>query len=74
MNNLIRFNGDKHTKEDVLAFLVEHFEQEIIYRARNKEDITSLAEAINEVEKAFDQLSILYDPKSAEQEQTNQAA
>lgn len=70
---LRRFNGDVHTKEAVSNYLVEHFKSEIIRRALLKEDVTSLADAILELEKGFEQLAIDYGIKEQSKQITTQA-
>jgi len=74
MENLLqRFNGDPHTKEAVLSFIADHLEKEIIRRARLGEDVKSLAEAINEVVRAFDKLEMEYGIQTPKPKETNQA-
>lgn len=74
MDLLRQFTGDYHTKNAVLAYLQDYLEQEIIIRARKGEDVRSLAEAINEIYKAFDNLDIQYGIKQKQNEQVNEAS
>jgi len=74
MENLLkRFNGDPHTKEAVLSFIADHLEKEIVKRARAGLDVKSLAEAINEVLRAFDELENQYGIQTPKPKETNQA-
>lgn len=57
---LRRFNDDKATKESLQMFLVEFFREKIIERAMEKKDVSSLADAIGELERGFEQLAIEY--------------
>jgi hypothetical protein len=60
---LPRFNADYHTKQAVLAFVVDHLKERIIENALAKKSTEGLADAIIEIEKAFEQLNELYDIK-----------
>jgi hypothetical protein len=58
---LPRFNADYHTKDAVLNFIKEYLKERIIENALAKKSTEGLADAIIEVEKAFEELSELYD-------------
>ena len=74
MQELLRqFNGDEQTKNAILSYCVKYFENNIILQAREGKDVKSLAEAINQLEKAFEQLSIDYDVKQRPTEEINQS-
>ena len=73
MEILKRFNDDVNTKEVLLAYFIEYFESKIIERAKEKKDVSSLADAIIELEKAFDQLNIDFNAKHKATEEVNQA-
>lgn len=60
-------------REAVKAYFIAYFEQEIIKTAREGKPVGDLAEAINKLEGAFNQLSIELDVKPEQTEQTNQA-
>lgn len=72
MDLLRVFNGDYHTKEALLEFFIGYFEEEIIKRAKAKEPVESLAEALNELPKAFDKLKQIYEPPTPIKETTSQ--
>lgn len=57
---LRRFNGDVHTKEAIVEYLTNHLKEKIIERALLKQNTDSLADAIIELEKGFEQLAIDY--------------
>lgn len=74
MHNLLhRFNLDVHTKAAVLAYFTEYFEMEIVKKAREGESVEVMAQAIVQLEKAFDQLTIDLDAKPEPETPTNQA-
>jgi hypothetical protein len=73
MDTLRRFNGDEATKSELLEYLIAHFQKKIIERAIQKEDVESLADAIIEVKKAFEQLEVDYGIKPKQTEATNDA-
>lgn len=61
MDDLLRrFNGDKHTKEALLAYCTAFFETQIVIRAKEKQSVEGLADALIELERVFDQLEIDY--------------
>jgi hypothetical protein len=67
-NQLRQFNGDIHTKEAVLTYCVEFFERQLINRAYEGKDVKSLADAVQELKGAFEQLSIDYGIKQPPKE------
>ena len=60
---LSQFNNDFHTKEALIAFIVNHLETRIVENAIAKLPVASLADAIIELKKAFEELSLAYDIK-----------
>ena len=58
---LLQFNADIQTKEALKLYLIEHFEREIIAEVLEGKDVKALGEAINKLNKAFEQLAIDYD-------------
>lgn len=70
---LARFNGDKHTKEAVFVYFTQYFEGQIVKRAKEKQPVESLADAIVELEKAFEQLSIDYAAPKLPSEVSNES-
>lgn len=73
MDKLRLFNGDKQTKEEVLNFLIDYFQDKIIERAMEKKNVESLADAIIEVRNAFNQLDINYAEHIKQKPPTNTA-
>jgi hypothetical protein len=62
---LSRFNGDPHTKEALINFMEAHFHSRIIENAIAKLPTDSLADALIEVKKAFEEIESIYDIKQA---------
>lgn len=73
MEILRRFNDDKATKEALKEYLVGYFKDAIIERALRKQSVESLADAITELEKGFEQLAIDYELPKQNNEQVNPA-
>ena len=73
MDNLRQFNGDKRTKEDLLNYIITFLEDRIVEKAYKKESVESLADAGNEIRKAFDQLDLDFEVKVKNDEPTNEA-
>ncbi len=67
------FNGEKNTKQDVLNYCISYFEEQIIDRAYKGHDVKSLADAVVEIKKAFEQLDLDYAIKQKETTPTNEA-
>lgn len=73
---LRQFNGDRDTKAALLSYLIGFFEEAIIKRARAKQDVkslASLADAILELERGFEQLEIDYGIKKEPKPTINEA-
>lgn len=62
---LNNFNSDFHTKEALLDFIKGHLHERIIENAIKKLPVESLADAIIEIEEAFETLKDLYDTQQA---------
>jgi hypothetical protein len=74
MESLLRqINGDVQTKEALLKYLTGFFEEEIIRRALQKQSVESLADAILELKKGFDQLNLDYGIKTTPTKPVNEA-
>lgn len=71
--NIRRFNGDKNTKKDILDFCVAYFNARILEEAYKGGSVTSLAQAVNELKNAFDQLDIEYAIPTQQPKQDNEA-
>lgn len=67
---LSRFNADAHTKEVLKDFLRTFFEQKIVEKAYNNEDVRPAAEAIKLLELAFDEIEYEYGIKDAKTVET----
>ena len=59
-DNLRRFNGDKHTKEDVQKYIISYLEERLIKYAYAGQPVEAIAEAALIVKGAFEQLDIDY--------------
>ena len=73
MDILRRFNGDKHTKESVLDYVINFIDQQILESAYKGEDVKDLAKAGNGIRRAFAQLDIDYEVTIKPKESINSA-
>ena len=72
-NNVRQFNGDKRTKKDILDYCIDYFNTRILEEAYKGGSVTSLAQAVTELQKAFAQMDIDYAISTPTPEQTNEA-
>ena len=72
-NNVRQFNGDKNTKKDILDYCIEYFNKRILEEAYKGGSVTSLAQAVIELQKAFEQMEIEYAISTPEPKQVNEA-
>lgn len=74
MSQLLRmFYNDKNTKEEVHAYLVDFLKEEGVRKLFDKEDTAGVAEAKEMIDKAFDNLEVLFASKSAPKNINNEA-
>ena len=73
MKSLIEFYQDTDTKNNVHNYLVEFFKEEAVRRLVNREDAVALADAIDLTDKAFENMELLFSPKSEGKEIKNEA-
>jgi len=71
--SLQSFHSNKDTKNEVYNYLVAYLEKEAIRRVFDKEDVTAVADAKEIIDKAFDNLDILFDKKAETKEPINQS-
>ena len=67
------FWNDKETKENVYNYLVEFCKETAIKKVFGKEDAVAVGEAKEIIDKAFEHLDNLFEPKVKEKEQVNEA-
>jgi len=73
MKSLREFYNDHDTRDNVHNYLVEYLEQEAIKKVFAKEDVSAVAEAKEMIDKAFENLSVIFEPKVEKKEITNEA-
>ncbi len=69
--HLQRFNQDVNTRESVRAYFIAYFEAQIVKTAREGKEVASLAQALNNVDDAFNQLAIDFNVKPEPTEGTS---
>ena len=73
MKSLIEFYQDTDTKNNVHEYLVQFFKEEAVRKLMNREDAVALADAMELTDKAFENMDILFSPKSEGKEVINEA-
>lgn len=76
MKSLQEFYNDKDTKENVLAYLIDFLEKEAIKKVFDKEsfeEISAIGSAKEVIEKAFDNMDLMFQTKVNKKEVINEA-
>ena len=60
-------------RNDVKTYLIDFLKVQAIEKAFNKEDTSAVAEAKEVLDKAFENLEVLFSPQVKEKEQVNEA-
>jgi hypothetical protein len=71
--SLRAFWNDKGTKQDVYNYLIEFLQATAINKVFKKEDTTAVGEAKEILDKAFENLDNLFEPKASKKEPINQS-
>jgi hypothetical protein len=64
MKSLTEFYQDKDTRENVREYLLQFYKEEAVRMLMNREDAVALADATELLNKAFENMDILFSPKS----------
>lgn len=70
---LRQFNGDVHTKNDLIEFAMAVINEEALQMMYDRKDVAHIADAKILIEKIFDKLETTYGVQPREKEVTNQA-
>ena len=70
---LRQFNGDYHTKELVIAFIMDFINEEALRLMYEKKDVSHIADAVHLINKSFEHLENIYGIKEQKPTSTNQA-
>jgi len=73
MKSLLSFYNDKDTKENVYNYLIDYLEKEAVKRVFDREDVSAIADAKEVIDKAFDNLEVLFNKKAEKKESINEA-
>lgn len=73
MKSLQEFYQDKHTRENVHSYLIDFLKEEAIRKVFDKEDVSAVAEAKEMIDRAFENMDIIFKPKLETKEQINEA-
>ncbi|MCK9371042.1 hypothetical protein M0R04_14115 [Candidatus Dojkabacteria bacterium] len=73
MKSILEFYQDTDTKNNVHEYLAQFFKEEAVRRLMNREDAVALADATDMLNKAFENMEVLFAPKSEGKEIKNEA-
>jgi len=73
MKSLQEFYQDTDTKNNVHEYLIQYLKDEAVRRLMDREEPYAVADAKEVIDKAFDNLELLFSPKVKEKEQVNGA-
>lgn len=73
MKSLQEFYQDKDTRENVHSYLIDFLKEEAVRKIFDKEDVSAVAEAKEMIDKAFENMDVLFLPKLEAKEQKNEA-
>ncbi len=71
MQTLKDFYLNEFMRNDVKTYLIDFLKTQAIEKTFAKEDVTGIADAHETINKAFENLEILFSPKSEVKEQKN---
>lgn len=63
MLSLQEFYKDKETRENVHEYLIQFLREEGVRKIFDKQDVNAVAEAKEIIDKAFENMSLLFSPK-----------
>jgi len=73
MKSLQEFYYDTDTKNNVHEYLIQYLKDEAVRMLMDREEPYAVADAKEVIDKAFDNLELLFSPKVKEKEQINGA-
>jgi hypothetical protein len=68
-----QFNGDRNGKKEILDYVLNFLNKRILEEAYRGGDVKSLAGAVTELKKAFDQMDIDYAIPTKQEKPINEA-
>ncbi len=71
--SLQEFYQDIETRNNVHLYLIEFLKEEGVRMLMDKEDTKGIAEAKEFIDKAFENMDLLFSPKVGKKEQVNEA-
>lgn len=71
--SLQEFYNDRDTKDNVHAYLLQFFQEEAVRRLMNREDAIALADATDMLDKAFENMEVLFSPAVNKKKQLNES-
>lgn len=73
MRSIQEFYQDTDTKNNVHEYLIQYLKDEGIRKLFAKEDVSAVAEAAEMIDKAFEHMDTIFQPKPQEKEIINPA-
>ncbi len=71
MSSILEFHQDKDTRDNVHSYLIDFLKEEAIRKIFDKEDVGGVAEAKEMIDKAFDNMDVMFKSKLPTKEQVN---
>lgn len=71
--SLLEFYQDTDTKNNVHSYLVDFLKEEAVRKVFDRENVESVAEAKEMIDKAFENMDVIFKPKQENKPQINEA-
>lgn len=71
--SLQEFYQDTTTRDNVHSYLIDFLKEEAVRKIFDKEDVSAVAEAKEMIDKAFENMDVIFSPKLQVKTQTNEA-
>ncbi len=71
--SLLEFYQDTDTKNNVHSYLVDFLKEEAVRKVFDRENVESVAEAKEMIDKAFENMDVIFKPKQEYKPQINEA-
>lgn len=73
MTSLLEFYQNEDMRNNVYEYLVQFLKDEVVRLAFEEKEVNGVVLAKNSIDNAFENMDILFSPKSKEKEITNEA-
>lgn len=73
MKSLLEFYQDTETRNNVQNYLIDYLKEEALRKLFDKEDVSAVAEAKEMIDKAFENMDVIFQTKLPAKEKPNEA-